>query len=422
VPYGILILLSATGPAWAAPKPVPPSPYLAVVYRYADARLKHGRDTFGPKKTGLFLSALDRKALAPLKNRPAAPAGMDESLRAGPPEGPLVGANPQHDQNFLRLLYTLSELSFKQTYRDAADAELKWFLVNSSAAKTAAWDEYLAWNVMEDWPIALHKRAPDAVRPWLLWDRCFELSPDESKRLVFSLPETDPISPRHTGFAIRALAMAYKHTKDEAALEAIEARIEALQARFKRDTGAVWLSATIDCGGAATYLPQPLGSRLRAFAALVDQRYCAKPPNFKGLETGASWKWVAGAAMGCVSRYENTGNVAYRQLIQNAADVYRDTPPEDADLWPMVFGHAISLELAAWRSTARREYLDAAIRLADFAVKEFWADSPLPRASLKTQHFESVTGADSLALALVELHLHILHITAVRAPPNTIDR
>ena len=56
------------------------------------------------------------------------------------------------------------------------------------------------------------------------------------------------------------------------------------------------------------------------------------------------------------------------------------------------------------------------------ALEKFWGTSPLPRASLKSEHYESITGADTLALALVELHLNILHITAVRCPPNTIDR
>ena len=31
-------------------------------------------------------------------------------------------------------------------------------------------------------------------------------------------------------------------------------------------------------------------------------------------------------------------------------------------------------------------------------------------------------GADTLALALLELNLSVLHIAAVRCPPNTIDR
>ena len=35
---------------------------------------------------------------------------------------------------------------------------------------------------------------------------------------------------------------------------------------------------------------------------------------------------------------------------------------------------------------------------------------------------ETITGADSLALALVELHLSLLQITAVVCPANTIDR
>jgi len=41
---------------------------------------------------------------------------------------------------------------------------------------------------------------------------------------------------------------------------------------------------------------------------------------------------------------------------------------------------------------------------------------------MKTGHYETITGADSLALALIEVHLASLHITAVTAPDNTIDR
>jgi hypothetical protein len=35
---------------------------------------------------------------------------------------------------------------------------------------------------------------------------------------------------------------------------------------------------------------------------------------------------------------------------------------------------------------------------------------------------ELTPGIDTLALSLVELHLHVLYITAVRYAPNTIDR
>ena len=53
---------------------------------------------------------------------------------------------------------------------------------------------------------------------------------------------------------------------------------------------------------------------------------------------------------------------------------------------------------------------------------EFFADSPLPRACLKSDRYESTTGADTLVLALTELHLSTLTITVVRTPANTIDR
>src|SRR3954463_2098887 len=87
----------------------PSSPFLGVVYRYADSMLQNGRDKHGPIATGLFLSALDRSNLAPLATRPAPPAGIRRGDRVGLPWKPLVGANPQHDENLLRVLYTLSE-------------------------------------------------------------------------------------------------------------------------------------------------------------------------------------------------------------------------------------------------------------------------------------------------------------------------
>jgi hypothetical protein len=127
--------------------------------------------------------------------------------------------------------------------------------------------------------------------------------------------------------------------------------------------------------------------------------------------------------MQCVARYETSGRVAYRDLVTAAADAYLEALPGEAvDAWPGTFGHAISLELAAWRATARPVYLERARTFGSAALERYWQDRPLPRASLKTGHYETITGADSLALALVELHLSLLHITAVACPANTIDR
>ena len=69
---------------------VPSSPYLNYVYRYADTMLAKGRDEYGPEKSGLFLSALDRTTLAPLVVRPAPPAG----IRRGDSKSPRTNTIP----------------------------------------------------------------------------------------------------------------------------------------------------------------------------------------------------------------------------------------------------------------------------------------------------------------------------------------
>jgi len=464
--------------------PVPPSPFLPVVYRYADAMLERGRDTYGPQKSGLFLSALDRTTLAPLTNRPAAPSGVREGDRVGAKGGPLVGANPQHDENLLRLLYTLSELSSKSKYRDAADAALKWFLDNTAPPATGLlpWGEHLSWNVMTDEP---NCKGDDALheffRPWLLWDRCFKVAPSASRRFALGLWEHQIVNhatgafnrnagfakhaphdgmdfPHHAGFFIRTWAVAYARTKDEQFLKAIEVLLTRYEKKRHPKTALIeahtgntnaWadsaLSLAIDCDGAAHLMPGAMASRLRAFAAREDEVFCslahevrdkggfvtvvdsatARPQEQPTPLWNARYGGFTTAQMGmmCVSRYENTGKVGYRDLIHAAADAYmKSLPGEAEDAWPGTFGQAISLQVAAWRSTARQAYLDRARALADFAVKKFFEQGPLPRASLKSQHYETITGADTLALGLVELHLHILAITAVRCPPNTIDR
>jgi hypothetical protein len=426
-----LFVLNVALPAWSAdpPKaPVPPSPYIGVVYRYADTMLAKGRDTVGPQKTGLFLSALDRTALAPLTSRPQAPAGVREADRAG---DPLTGANAQHDENLLRLLYTLSELSSKPIYRDAADAELKWSLTG-----TAQPGLFVAWDAVKDEVIKNEGgSALEVFRPWMLWDRCFDLAPDPSKQLASVNPGDKLDSPREAGFCVRKWAVGYARTKDGQFLRAIEGLLE----RFEKQRPASFassLSMAIDFDGAALRLVEPLASRLRTFAAREDEAFCALPHDLKqkggfASPAGLTSQWeekegartTAAVALMCLARYENTGSTAYRDLLTAAAESYLNSPPpENLDLWPLTLGHAISLQVAAWRHTARPAHLEHARRLADFAVEKFWGISPLPRASLKSEHYESLTGAGTLALALAELHLNILHITAVRCPPNTIDR
>ena len=311
-----LIFLSATylhGATNVAPVPVPSSPYLPRIYKYVDALL----------------------------------------------ENPASKTNLHQHQNFLRLLYTLTELSTKPKYRDAADAALRVWLANVPAP---------------DQPI---------TRPWLLWDRCFEIAPEASERFALAVVKNQITN--HPGFYLRTCAAGYVRTTNELFLGAIQ--------NFASRTKAPSLSVAIDYDGASRLVPEPLSSRLRALAE--GSRWGARSPD-------------AATAMMFVSRYENTGRIAYRDAMQTAAE---QNLKSDPDLPPATLGQSISLQLAAWRSTARQAHLDKARSFADFALTKYFDAAPA-----------LVPGLDTLALSLVELHLHILYITAVRYPPNTLDR
>jgi hypothetical protein len=447
-----LFLLLPTSPTFAA-ETIAPS-YLDTVRRYADTMIDHGRDTFGPIKSGLLLSALDRTTFSPLTIRPAPPAGIRRGDRPGQPWSAMTGANPHLDENLLRILYTLTPITNDSKYAKVADEELTWFFKNTLSPKTdlLPWGEHLSWDTVADKPISGGEESMhEFARPWVLWDRCYELAPDESKRFALGLwnhqianqktggfdrhaPyfEHGPVDgkdfPRHAGFYILTWGHAYKHTKDETFLKAIEALVARFERkRVQKDGTMAGTIGPLDCESAASLVPDPLASRLRAFAAKEDDLILPDLQNPKSpqpplWQNGYSASTQASTAMFCLARYEQTQKKAYRDLIIAIADKYIDScPEEDVDAWPMSFGHAISTELAAYRFTENKKYLDQAQRLARLAIALYWQDNPLPRASLKTGHYEAITGPDSLALSLLELHA-TLNKLSIPIPSNTIDR
>jgi len=111
--------------------------YLDVVRRYADTLLDKCRDTYGPIQSGLILSGFDRTAMKPLTTRPAPSAGIRRGDRSGPAWAPMTGANPQLDENLLRVLYLLTEITGDARYAKAADEELKWFFEHAQSPVTA---------------------------------------------------------------------------------------------------------------------------------------------------------------------------------------------------------------------------------------------------------------------------------------------
>jgi hypothetical protein len=437
-----------------------PVDFLAVVRGYADAMIAHGRDTCGPQKTGLILSALDRMTMTPLAVRPSPPGGIRRGDRPGRAWSAMNGANPQLDQNLLRVLYTLSEITGETRYARMADDELTWFFTHAMSPKTnlLSWGEHLSWDVMLDVAISggdemMHEFA----RPWVLWDRCFALVPDESRKFAMGLwehqianhatggfdrhalylehgPADGKDFPRHAGFYIGTWCYAWKYTKDETFLRAIEtllARFE--RKRVQKDGAMVATIGPLECELAAAMVPEPLAARLRTFAAKEDELILANlrkqvrgeatsVPPLPKWQSGYAAGTLANEAMFCVARFAQTNEPAYRELVVAIADQYRGKrPEEDVDAWPMTFGHAISSEVAAFRFTKNQAYLDQARSFAQMAVEIFWQDKALPRASMHTGHYETITGCDSLALALLEVHA-ALHDLPLSIPANTIDR
>jgi len=450
------VLIAATASASPA---VAPTNFFEVVRRYADAMIEHGRDTYGPQKSGLLLSALDRTTLAPLKVRPAPPGGIRRGDRPGRAWVEMNGANPMLDQNLLRVFYTLSEITGDTRYAKVADEELTWFFNNTMSPKTSLlpWGEHLSWDVILDAPISggdemMHEYA----RPWVLWDRCFALVPEASRKFALGVWEHQIAShttggfdrhapyfehgpvdgkdfARHGAFYIGTWCYAWKYTKDETFLRAIEAILARFERkRAQKDGSIVTTLGPLDLEIAATMAPDPLAKRLREFAAKEDElaiaevqkqltsgANTARPPLW---QNGYSAGTLASSAMFYLGRYEQTNHPAYREMLIRIAGLYVDSrPEEDVDAWPQSFAQVISTEVAAHRLTKNAVYLDQAQRFARLAVEIFWQDNPLPRASKQTGHYEAITGGDSLALALLQVHATTLGLTN-RIPSNTIDR
>src|SRR5206468_2041026 len=208
------------------------------------------------------------------------------------------GANPMLDQNLLRVFYTLSELTGEARYARVADEELSWFFHHTMSPKTSLlpWGEHLSWDVVWDVPISGgEEMMHEFARPWALWDQCYRLAAEPSVRFALGLWEHQianhqtggfdrhapyfehgPVDgkdfPRHAGFYMLTWGHAYKQSHDQTFLTAIET----LLARFERkrtakDGTQVATIGPLDPFSTAALVPDPLSSRLKAFAAKEDE-------------------------------------------------------------------------------------------------------------------------------------------------------
>lgn len=125
----------------------------------------------------------------------------------------------------------------------------------------------------------------------------------------------------------------------------------------------------------------------------------------------------------CFERFKQTSLRDYHDLVLKTAQRYLDSEPKatgvglpnvlmrglewvfgaEIPVYPRMMGQAIKLMLNTYELTGERKYLNRADHFARWSIKIFVNDSPIPRASHRHDHYEAVTGADALMMAILEL-------------------
>lgn len=264
--------------------------------------------------------------------------------------------------------------------------------------------------------------------------------------------DSDDEYPRHGGFYIATWAQAYHHTGDPVFLEAIETVLGYLDGRRSPASDAIpaesnersegrlaWpgsnLSLAIDLTASAPLVTLALGRTMRLSAARTDAvflrvthelgpggagfvksvdthtlapgdvRFPQASPYTRAWATGYGDATDANFANLCLARYRQTGDPAYFHLVRATADRYLDLDPDlSFPVYPGTFGDVILLLVGVFELTDDTVYLDRADALARQALALFFdAASPLPRATSAHDHYEAITRADTLMMALLDL-------------------
>jgi hypothetical protein len=460
----VIVLLAAVCPdvTWGSAHSAAGSSYLEVVQAYADAMLLQGRDVYGATHSPLFASALDRESLRIPAELPAI-EGIRKTDRSYSGGNPMHDENLY--LLLYDLAELTGDLRYKNEADAALKFFLSH--AQSPVTGLLAWGEHLHWDFEREamggndihefyrpWVLfgPSYRLVPNAMVAYArgLWDHQIadQAQGHYSRHATWSkhFPHAGFEFPRHGGFYIAQWAEASRRTRDPVFQEAIDSLLEyyervrhpetlALPNRNPASGTAVcWtlsqVSLAVDLGDAWMKVPEPLSSRMRETARRNDAGFLPLPHDFthpsKGIVSEAEFNAVAGqlackhcptwasgygittnaqAAMTCYERYLQTRDPGYRDLVLQTARLYLHSEPDQSiELYPGALGDAIFLMIAAHRITAAPDYLQRANHLARQAIPLFWDKGPLPRASSRTTHYETITRADTLARSLLVLY------------------
>jgi hypothetical protein len=486
------LILAAATPSVA---PAADTPYLVVVRRCADTLLDKGVDHWGPRKTALIASVLDRTTLMPPSTMPKSPGGNRQGDRCVP-----YGSNANLQQNLYVTFFHLSRITGDPRYGTAATAAMVDLFRVTQNPETGllAWGEHLCWDLKKGQAAtqAAGWMIHEPKRKLLFFDMLYEREPKRVLDFAEGLWENQIADhktgnfSRHAGYehhitrrdydfakegsyfidcwsrayekthkplfqeAVRVLAGRYLHKLNEHNLMDFDST--GLKGRADVAFSSDMLSLAIEAQDAVPRMDGPTAATLNDLVARIDRGILALPHAPDDPERGfvcyaqtstgklgsyrdrpgwsRSWDMGYGIkptsmiALFCNRRQAQLKigpqAEAYRSLVLKAAEGYRksDPSPKTSDLWPSEYGMAIFTELAAFRLVPTPAYLDRAKALADQAIEIFFDQgNPLPRASTKSKHYENITCADTLLLALLALHEQVSG-QAVEIAISDLDR
>lgn len=449
-----------------------------VVKNFADTLIARGRDTYGMEHSPLFASMLDRETLRlPSKeerNRLWKLKFVDgKNWPYRNRDRVFTGSNPQHHEDLFQILYALTKITGDGNYARQADRAIAWFFNRCQSASTGLlpWGEHMGWDFETEtmiWHSGIHNGGillecitHEFAKPWVLWERTFELAPEAATRFakglwdhqihdhetgtfsrhaIYTVHRTFPDSefPRHGGFYIASWAEAFKRTKDPIFLKALEVLVDHFERNRSPKSGIIpavspgkiaWpfsnISLAIDLTDGAKKVEGPVAQKMlrcalrtdeillrlpmdcsaggKGFAGTVD--YHTLKPAERGGFTGLGNGRETGLATSFATRYRQTGNKAFRKPVVDAARNYLSTEFDlEVAVPPGSFGGVIWLLLEAHDFTKEEAFLERADHFATQAIELFFGDGlPLPKANSKYAHYEAATGGDRLTMTLLRL-------------------
>jgi hypothetical protein len=221
--------------------------YLSYVTNCLDTLMEFGTDRYGPKTAPILVSILDVET----RQCPSNPAAIDEQWRVARRErrNP-AGANLLSDQQTLKTLYAVSEVTGQARYARFADNYVSWYLTNLVDEKNFLWwGWHRHYDVFRDEKFG-HLGNPHELHAihCIAWDHLWAANPAAARREIEAIwqwhvinKQTGEIN-RHgdgqrgcdfamsAGAFIEAFAFLYSRTQEPLWLE--RAR---LLARYYRD-------------------------------------------------------------------------------------------------------------------------------------------------------------------------------------------